>query len=62
MSKPKLKCRQCEERLGEDYQPKFESLSRLYNSVDEDGTFLDEIGIVLEEYYCANCGQTLASN
>ena len=59
MSNPKLRCRQCEKRLGEKYEPCFYSASRFYNSVDEEGNFIDEITTELEEYYCPYCGQNL---
>jgi hypothetical protein len=60
MSKRKiLRCRQCEERLGEEYKPYFHSLSRLCCSVDEEGEFEDELGSRFEEYACSYCNQTL---
>ena len=59
MANPKLRCRQCEERLGEEYKPRLESLSRLYCIVDEEGNFQDEVGTIFDEYYCPYCDQTL---
>ena len=59
MSNSKLRCTQCEERLGEEYKPSFESLSRLYCYVDKEGNYLGEVETIFEENYCPYCNQTL---
>ena len=59
MNIKKLRCRQCEQRLGDEYKPYFHSLSRLCCSVNEEGEFEDELGTKFEEYGCSYCNQTL---
>ncbi len=59
MVKSKLRCPQCEERLGEKYKPYFHSLSQLCCSVDEKGEPEDEGDIRFGEYACSYCNQTL---
>ena len=54
-----LSCPQCEERLGEVYMPLFTSTSRVSNTIDETGYFIDEIDREILAYFCANCGQQL---
>jgi len=60
MCNAKLRCSDCEEEYGKAYIPRFESITLNCYSVDEEGEFIENNGIVaIESYYCAQCYQVL---